>query len=136
MSLRKFLSTVGMKKVLTFLSLSVVLLWCSMSGSSVMAQTNSEKPLNAQALTALIGELREVVANATPDTQDAASVAARWDKRTDLAGKTRKEAINLLYQDVKAVVKDSGSLYQIYSIFSFYKGIPDDSQPTAPPRGG
>ena len=136
MSLRKIFPAVGTKKVLTFLSLSAVLLWCSMLGSSVMAQTNSDQPLDAKALAALVAELREVVAKATPDTQEAASVSARWDKRTDLAGKTRKAVINLLYQDVKAVIKDSGTLYQIYSIFSFYKRIPDDSQPTAPPSRG
>jgi hypothetical protein len=107
-----------------------------MLGSSVRAQTNSDQPLDATALTALVGELTEVVAKATPDPKEAASVSARWDKRTDLAGKTKKEVINLLYQDVKAVIKDSGTQYQIYSIFSFYKRIPDDSQPTARPGRG
>jgi hypothetical protein len=136
MSLRKVLTAVGTKHVLTFLSLSAVLLWSSMPGSSVMAQTNSDQPLNAQALTALVGELKEVVAKATPDTKEAASVSARWDMRTDLAGKTRKEVINLLYGDVKAVVKDSGVLYQIFSMFSLYKQMHDDAQPTAPPGGG
>src|SRR5215467_4907348 len=97
---------------------------CSISSLSVMAQTNADKPLDSQALTALVEELKEVVAKATPDPKEAASVSARWDKRTDLAGKTKKEVINLLYGDVKAVIKDSGTLYQIYSIFSFYKRIP------------
>jgi hypothetical protein len=136
MSLRKFLPAVGTKNVLTFLSLSAVLLWCSMLGSSVRAQTNSDQPLDAQALTALVAELKEVVTKATPDPKEAASVSARWDKRTDLAGKTKKEVINLLFGDVRAVIKDSGTLYQIYSIFSLYKRIPDDSQPTAPPSRG
>lgn len=136
MSLRKVFAAVGTKNVLTFLSLSAALLWCSMLGSSVIAQTSSDKPMDAQALTALLGELKEVVAKATPDTKEAAQVSARWDKRTDLAGKTKKEVINLLFGDVRAVIKDSGTLYQIYSIFSFYKQIPDDSQPTAPPSGG
>src|ERR1043166_7587743 len=103
MSLRKVFASVGTKNVLTFLSLSAVLLWCSMFGSSVMAQTNSDKPMDAQALVALVGELKEVVAKATPDPKAAASVSDRWDKRTDLAGKTKKEAINLLFQDVRAV---------------------------------
>lgn len=136
MSLRKFLTAVGTKNVLTFLSLSVVLLWCSSFGSSVMAQANSDKPMDAQALTALIGELKEVVAKNTPDQKEAAAVSARWDKRTDLAGKTKPVVINLLFQDVRAVIKDSGTQYELYSMFSFYKQIPDDSQPTAPPRGG
>ena len=136
MSLRKFLSVVETKTALMSLSLLAMLLWCSLPGSSVRAQTNSDQPLNAQSLTALVGELKEVVAKATPDTKEAASISARWDMRTDLAGKTRKEVINLLYGDVKAVVKDSGALYQIYSMFSFYKQMPDASQPTAPQSRG
>lgn len=135
MSLRKIFTPVGTKNVLTLLFLPVVLLWCSMLGSRVMAQTNSDKPLDATALTALVEELKEVVAKATPDAKEAAQVAERWDKRTDLAGKTRKEVIELLYQDVKAVIKDSGTLYEIYSTFSFYKRMPDESQPTSPPPG-
>src|SRR5690349_3542014 len=136
MLLRKILTAVGTKHLLTCLSLSAVLLWCSMLGSSVMAQTNSDKPMDAQGLAALIGELKEVVAKATPDVKEAASVSARWDKRTDLAGKTKKEVINLLFGDVRAVVKDSGTQYQIYSIFSFYKRMPDDAQPASPPSRG
>jgi hypothetical protein len=136
MSLRKFLPGIGTKNVLALLCLLALLLWCSMLGSSVRAQTNSDQPMDSTALTALVAELREVVAKATPDPKEAASVSARWDKRTDLAGKTKKEVINLLFGDVRAVIKDSGTLYQIYSIFAFYKRMPDDSQPAAPPRGG
>jgi hypothetical protein len=91
-----------------------------------MAETNSDKPLDAKALIALVEELKGVVAKSSPDQKDAASVSERWDKRKDLAGKTKREVINLLYEDVKAVIKDSGTLYQIYSIFSFYKQIPDE----------
>ena len=119
----------------TKLTVAFVLL-CSMFGFSVRAQTNDAQPMIDTARTALIEELKGVVARSTPDEKDAALVAERWDKRTDLKGKTKKEVINLLFGDVKAVIKDSGTLYQIYSIFSFYKRIPDDSQPTAPPSGG
>lgn len=91
------------------------------------AQTKSDKPLDAKSLAALITELKEVVSKNTPDEKDAALVAEKWDKRKDLAGKTKKEVINLLYADVKSVIKDSGVLYQIYSMFSFYKQIPDES---------
>ena len=136
MSLGKIFTAVRTKNVLTLLSVAAVLLWSSMLGSSVMAQTGSDKPMDATALAALIEELKEVVAKATPDQKEAAQVSARWDKRTDLAGKTKKEVVNLLYQDVKAVIKDSGVLYQIYSTFAFYKRIPDESQPTTPPRHG
>jgi hypothetical protein len=136
MSLRKFLSAVETKTALMSLSLLALLLWCSMPGSSVRAQANSDQPLDATALAALVGELKEVVAKAGTDQKEAAQVSERWDRRTDLAGKTKKEVVNLLYQDVKAVVKDSGVLYQINSSFAFYKRIPDESLPAPTPRGG
>ncbi|HWT01052.1 MAG TPA: hypothetical protein VN256_12465 [Pyrinomonadaceae bacterium] len=67
MSLRKILAAVRTKKVLTLPSVTAVLLWSSMLGSSVMAQTGSDTPLDAAALAALAAELKEVVAKSTPD---------------------------------------------------------------------
>src|SRR5919205_1222940 len=109
--------------------IAAFLLSCSISSVSVMAQTNDAQPMTDQARTALVEELKEVVAKATPDAKDAALVAERWDKRTDLKGKTKKEVINLLFEDVRAVIKDSGTLYELYSTFALYKRMPDDPQP-------
>jgi hypothetical protein len=92
-----------------------------------MAQTDSGKPMDAKSLAALVEELKGVVSRTELDEKKAALVAEKWDKRKDLAGKTKKEVINLLFEDVKSVIKDSGTQYQIYSIFSFYKQIPDES---------
>ncbi|MDQ3129155.1 MAG: hypothetical protein M3Q99_00135 [Acidobacteriota bacterium] len=99
---------------------------CSVFGFTAMAQTNPDKPLDTKSLAALVEELKGIVAKSSPNEKDAELVADRWGKRTDLRGKTKKEVINLLYQDVKAVITDSGIQYQIYSIFSFYKQIPDE----------
>ena len=117
--------------------MAALVLLCSMFSFSAPAQTVSDKPLDATSLAALIKELKEVVSKSAPDQKDAALVADRWDKRTDLAGKTRKDVINLLYKDVKAVITDSGVQYQIYSIFSFYKRISDEpaSAPTQKANG-
>ena len=105
--------------------MAALALLCSMCSFSAPAQT--DKPLDAKSLTALVKELKEVVSRSAPDQKEAAAVAGRWDKRKDLAGKTKKEVINLLFEDVKSVIKDSGTLYQIYSMFSLYKRMPDDS---------
>lgn len=110
----------------TNLIISLVLL-CSMFGFNVVAQTDSDKPLDAKSLTNLVEELKGVVSRIELDEKNAALVAEKWDRRKDLAGKTKKEVINLLFEDVKSVIKDSGIHYQIYSIFSFYKQIPDKS---------
>jgi hypothetical protein len=104
-------------------------LMCSVFGLTAMAQTNPDKPLDAKAVAALVGELKEIVSRTSPDANDAAMVARKWDARQDLAGKTRKDVINLLYADAKSVIKDSGVLYQLYAMFSFYKTIPGEMQP-------
>ncbi len=102
-------------------------LLCSMFSFSATAQNDSGKPLAAKSLAALVKELKEVVSRMSPDAGEAALVARKWDARKDLAGKTKKEVINLLYGDVKSVIKDSGTQYQLYSTFSFYKTIPDEA---------
>ena len=111
-----------MKKLIA----SLVLL-CSISSFSAIAQTVSDKSMDAKSLAALVEELKGVVAKSSPDEKDAVLVAEKWERRKDLKGKTKREVINLLYEDVKAVIKDSGVQYQIYSIFSFYKQMPDDA---------
>jgi hypothetical protein len=101
---------------------------CSVSSFGVIAQTTpAEKPLDAKSLSALIEELKGVVSRTAPDEKDARAVGEKWDARKELAGKTKGEIINLLFEDVKSVIKDSGVRYQIYSIFSFSKQIPDES---------
>jgi uncharacterized protein YfbU (UPF0304 family) len=99
---------------------------CSVFGFSVMAQTNTDKPLDAIRLAALVEELKGVVSRAAPDANESAMVVEKWNARRDLAGKSKSTVINLLFEDVKSVIKDSGTRYQIYSIFSFYKQIPDE----------
>ncbi len=97
----------------------------SIFGFNASAQTDDGKPLDKSQLTALVKELKGVVSRTELDKKKSAAVADKWDKRTDFAGKTRMQVIDLLYEDVKSVVKNSGTQYEIYSIFSFYRTIPD-----------
>lgn len=106
-------------------SVIILTLLCSAFSFNAAAQSKSDKPLDAKSLAVLIAELKAVVAKSAPDEKESALVAERWDKRKDLRGKSKTAVINLLYQDVKSVVKDSGVLYQIFSMFSFYKRMPD-----------
>lgn len=85
--------------------------------------------MDTKALANLIKEFKGIVSKASPEKNEANLVSEKWDERKDLAGKTKSEVIELLYNDVKTVIKDSGTQYQIYSIFSFYKTIPDEPQP-------
>ena len=102
--------------------IAALIFLCSIFSLSAMAQ----KPMAAKALAGLITECKEVVSNNSPNQNDAKLIGEKWDKRKDLAGKIKSQVINLLYDDVKSVIKDSGVQYQIYSIFSFYKQIPDE----------
>ncbi|MEZ5426780.1 MAG: Rid family hydrolase [Pyrinomonadaceae bacterium] len=99
-------------------------LMCLVFSFNAMAQTSSDKLLEAKELAALVKELKEVVTKTSPDKNEAKQVIEKWDNRKDLAGKTKAEAIELLFEDVKSVIKDSGTQYQIYSIFSFQKQVP------------
>lgn len=110
----------------TKLVMSLTLL-CSMFILSTAAQTDAGKSLDAKSLTALVTELKGVVSRTETDEKNAALVAKKWDERKDLAGKTKKDVINLLFEDVKSVIRDPGTQYQISSIFSAYKQMPDES---------
>ncbi len=108
----------------TKLIIALIIL-CSMVSFSVIAQTDDAKPMETNALTALVKELKGVISRTELDEKKSASVAEKWDKRQDLAGKTREQVIDLLYEDVKSVITNKGTQYQIYSMFAFYKTIPD-----------
>ena len=114
---------------LRLLFLPALALWFSVFGLTALAQTNSEKPMSANALSSLVKEFKEIVSRMSPDANEAAMVGEKWDARNDLAGKTKNDVIKLLFQDVRAVIKDSGTLYQIYSMFAFYKHIPYETTP-------
>lgn len=105
-------------------ALAIFTVLCSFS---VMGQNATDKPLDAKTLAALVAELKGVVARTATEPGESDAVARKWDARTDLAGKTKLAVINLLFQDVRSSVKDSGTQYQINSMFGMYKLMPDDA---------
>ena len=119
MNVRSGIKWTKLVVVLTFM--------CSISGFSALAQIDAGKPLDARTLAALVLELKGVVQRTAPDANEAAMVAQKWDARRDLAGKTKLAVINLLFQDVRSSIKDSGTQYQISSMFGMYKMMPDDA---------
>lgn len=97
-------------------------------------QAGPDKPLDAKTLAALVSELKGVVTRSAPEAVEAATVARKWDARRDLAGKTKRSVINLLFEDVKSSVKDAGTQYTISSIFGMYKIMPDDAFAAETPK--
>lgn len=97
---------------------------CSVFSFNATAQ---DKPLDAKTLSVLVADLKQVVDQNAFNAENSALVVKKWDSRKDLAGKTKTQVINLLYEDVKSIITDSGKLYQISSIFSMYKQMPDEA---------
>ena len=94
----------------------------------VSAQKKSDEPMGDEAAIALLKELDGVVKRLSPDKEEARQVCEKWYKRKNLGKKTKSQVIDLLFEDVKSVIKDSGTQYQIYSVFAFYKDAKHDSE--------
>jgi len=105
----------------------LLLVLMAITGNSVAAQTAAARPLDAASMGALVMELKGVVSKTATVESEAAMVGEKFDKHTDLAGKTKVQAIDMLWADVKSVITDSGLRYQLYSIFAFYKTMPDST---------
>lgn len=90
---------------------------------------NAQAVLNAQQLGNLVfglkGALKENLAPVANGQASYNAIVQRWDARRDLAGKTKSQVIDLLYEDVKMVVTNSGIRYQISQVFSLYHRMPD-----------
>lgn len=89
----------------------------------VSAQNKADDPMGDEAAAALVKELDGVVKRLSPDKEEARQVCEKWYKRKNLGKKSKNEVIEILFEDVKSVIKDSGTQYQIYSTFSFYKNM-------------
>lgn len=88
-----------------------------------------EAALNATQLANLVvglkGALQENLAPVSTGQQSYATITQRWDARRDLGGRSKTQVIDMLYQDVKAVIKNPQLQYQVSQVFSFYKRMPD-----------
>lgn len=104
-----------------------LLAMCTLFTPGFAGQSKTDKPLPAASRANLIAELKGVVARSVLDDAATAAVGQKWNERKDLAGKTKAKIIDMLWADVKSVITDSGVRYQIYSIFAFYKNIPDQN---------
>ncbi len=62
-------------------------LTCLVFSFSAVAQTKTDKPMEAKALAALVEELKGVVSGLSPDKNEAKLVSKKWDARKDLNGK-------------------------------------------------
>lgn len=88
-----------------------------------------EAALNATQLANLVvglkGALQENLAPTSTGQQSYATITQRWDARRDLGGRSKTQVIDMLYQDVMAVIKNPQLQYQVSQVFAFYKRMPD-----------
>jgi hypothetical protein len=82
---------------------------------SVLAQTKPEQPLSSEAAAALVQELVDGLADVMQDQGQFDAITDKWEARGDLAGNTRTQILNLLFADVRSIIKDKETQDRIWS---------------------
>src|SRR5437868_1359499 len=101
-------------------------LFCAMFSFSVMAQNNSDKPLDEEAVAALVEELASGLAGLDEDQVEA--ITGKWDAHEDLAGKTRTQILGLLFADVKSIVRDAETQKNIWDTWTEQAEAEEDDE--------
>ncbi len=81
-------------------------LLCAVFSFSALAQDNPDKRLDAEAAGSLVQELSDGLPDLIEDEAQVESIIEKWGERQDLAGKTKAQILNMLFADVKSIVKD------------------------------
>ncbi len=71
-----------------------------------LPQATPDKPLSEEEVTALIETLKGGLSDLVEDEDQVTTITEKWDARENLAGKTHKQILGLLFADVRSVVKD------------------------------
>ena len=100
-------------------------LLCAVFGFSVMAQDNSDEPLDEGSAAALVEELANGLPDLIEDEEQVTAITGKWEAREDLAGKTRTQILGLLFADVKSVVRDAEAQKNIWDTWN---GAADESE--------
>lgn len=90
------------------------LLMCLIFCFGVAAQTKDDPPLDEEAVSALVDELKEGLPEFIEDEDTVNKITEKWDAREDLAGKTRYEIIKLFKEDIESVLTDKKLILKIW----------------------
>jgi cold shock protein len=85
---------------------------------SAVPQATPEEPLDDKAVSALIDELKGGLSDQIDDEDQVTAITEEWGAHEDLAGKTRKQILNLLFADVKSIVKDKKAQDSIWKAWT------------------
>jgi MbtH protein len=70
------------------------------------AQPEAPAPLDAEAVSALLEELKGRLSDFIDADDNVTKITEKWQTREDLAGQTKKRVLELLFEDVKSVIAD------------------------------
>lgn len=90
-----------------------------------------ERILDKAAVDSLIEEFSRDLADLVGDEEDADVIVGRWKKRTDIVGKTRSQALHLLFEDVVAVVEDGKKRNKVWLTWETNERNPPKPPPAA-----
>lgn len=112
-----------------------LLLICVIFSFAAMARTQHEAPLDADAVSALIDELKDGLANQIEDEDTVNAITEKWDAHEDLAGKTKSQILKILFADVKSVVADKQTQDSIWASWANQEtsAAPAVEAPAPPP---
>jgi Ricin-type beta-trefoil lectin domain-like len=85
------------------------LLMSLLLGAQVFAQIDRVKPLDEDAVAALVEKLGGLLSHDIKDEDKVSEIINKWGEREDLVGKTQFDIMNMLWGDVKSVLKDTST---------------------------
>jgi hypothetical protein len=84
----------------------VLALLCAFFSFSAKAQNNPNKALDEESVAALVEELTDGLPDLIDDEDQLTAITEKWNARQNLTGKTKAQILNLLFADVRSIVKD------------------------------
>ncbi len=108
-------STVLFAAIVSITALSLFVASASAQApSSWPTPKQPEKPLDKVAVVSLIEEFSRDLWDLLSDEEAAEAIVEKWKERKDLVGKTRSQAVHILFEDVRAEVDDSKKASKVW----------------------
>ena len=97
---------------------AALMLMCAVLSFGVMAQDDSNEPLDEDAAAALIEELTDGLPDLIDDEAAVTKINDKWYAREDLVGKTQTQILDMLFADIKSVVRDPETQKNIWDTWT------------------
>ncbi|MBP6004322.1 MAG: thiol-activated cytolysin family protein [Pyrinomonadaceae bacterium] len=125
--------------VILFLFGATTMLLPSNAGAfslNAVPQATPERPLTEEDLSALLDTLKENLAELVGDEDKATAIVEKWDAREDLAGKSRKQVLGLLFNDLRSVVTETDIHNKVWAAWNRApQSTAETAEPETPEKG-